>query len=209
MKGKTVASYPHPYGPSVPVKGWTPKGTEAYANEKAWRKHSIAERQDRHHPEQDMHLRMLTELDAMHPKGKGGHGLEDYPTLRPMRGHVFARRRSLWTEAKAAGIAIPENLDRPNGQNQGLLYDVLAVGAGVTSVKVGDCVVANACHGRDMGDSLGDDVYDFLADVPYVDEREFEIEHAQHPDGSRYTYERRMSDCERASGGFLLAIVEE
>lgn len=207
MKGKTVVSIPHPYG-TRKVRGWTPEGTEHYQNERAHRREWLSDRQDRTHLEQDRTMLGLAEIDRLHPKGRGGTGLDDYPTLRPMRGHVFARRRSMYEGAKALGIAIPEAVDRPEAQSQGLLYDVLVVGPGVTSVAVGDCVVVNACQGRDMGDFLGEGVWDLVADVPYMDPRTHETETARHPDGTRYTYERPMGDVERGSGGMILAVVE-
>lgn len=208
MKGTKVYSVPHPYG-TRHVNGWTPEGQQHYDNERAWREAGISEQQDRTHLERDKAMLMREEIDRQHPVGKHGTGLAEYPSVRPMPGHVFARRRELYADAKAAGLAIPALLDRPQGTQQGLLYDILAVGPGVTSVKPGDCVVVNSCMGRDLGDILGTGVYDILADVDYVDRRTHEIETAKHPDGTRYTYERRMSDVERGSGGFLLAIVEE
>lgn len=209
MKGTKVASIPHPLGTRKTKAGhWTPEGQEHYQNERAARPF-LAEQHDRTHIEKDRTLIGLAEIDRLHPKGKGGTALEDFPGLRPTRGHVFARRRELYAEAKALGIAIPEAVDRPSGQSQGLLYDVVRVGPGVTSVAEGDCIVVNACHGRDMGDSLGEGVYDFVADVPHLDERTHETETARHPDGTPYTYERRMSETERGSGGHILAIVED
>jgi hypothetical protein len=204
VKGTKVASIPHPYGTRKP-KGWTPEGQEHLSNERAW--HALrSDKTDRTDLDRDAAMTILGEIDRLHPKGKGGHGLEDFPSLRPMRGHVYARRRELYAHAKAAGLAIPEALDRPSGQHQGLLYDVLVCGAGVTSVKPGDCVVVNGLIGRDMGNSLGEGVYDFIADVPYVDAREYETERDP---VTGLTHERRMSDCERMSGGQILAIVED
>ena len=205
MKGTKVASIPHPLGSRGKPGPWTPQGQEHLSNERAW--HAIrSEQTDRTHLEKDAHLAILGEIDRLHPRGKGGHGLDDYPTLRPMRGHLFAKRRELYAHAKAAGLAIPEALDRPSGQHEGLLYDVLVCGPGVTSVKPGDCVVVNGLLGRDMGNSLGEGVYDFIADVPYVDAREYETERDT---VTGLPYQRRMSDVERMSGGQILAIVEE
>lgn len=203
MKGTKVASIPHPLGTRSRE---TALAREHYQNERSWRP-MLAEKYDRHHIETDKRLGILEAVNAMHPPGKGGTGLESYPTLRPMAYHVFAKRRGMWDGAKAAGIAIPELLDRPDSQRRGMLYDVLAVGAGVTSVKPGDCVVVNHCVAADRGDTLGEGVYEFTCDVEYVDRRTHETETERLPDGSRRTYQRPMSDTERRSQGDVLAVL--
>lgn len=208
MKGTKVYSVPHPYG-TRHLNGWTPEGQAHYDNERAWREAGISERQDRTHLEKDRAMLMREEIDRLHPVGKHGTGLAEYPTLRPLRGHVFARRHDQWAHAKAAGIAIPDLLDRPQGQQAGCFYTVLVCGPAVTSVQPGDVIVANNCVPRDVGAELGSGVYDLMADVPYVDERTHETEMARRPDGTTFTYRRRMSNTERRSAGDVLAIVEE
>ena len=153
-----------------------------------------------------MSLGILGEIDRLHPVGRGGTGLADYPGLRPPRCTVFARRHALWQDARAAGLVIPVLHDCPNGQQAGVFYTILSVGPGVTSVRPGDVVVTNNCIARDLGGLLGDGIYSFLCDVDYVDLREYETETARHPDGSTYTVQRRMSDTERRGGGDVLAI---
>lgn len=206
MKGTKVASIPHPLGPRPQPKGWTPQGQEHYDNERSARSW-LAERQDRSDPDRDPGLKILAEIDRLHPIGKGGTGLEDWPTLRPRRHRVFARRRELYAEAKAAGLAIPDLLDRPRGQQAGAFFDVVAVGAGVTSVRVGDAVVANACVGRDLGDTIGPGLYELECDQPAGDERLYETEQERLPDGSMRTVLRRMGDRERRVWGVIDAVV--
>jgi co-chaperonin GroES (HSP10) len=155
----------------------------------------------------DFRMNLLAAIDAEHPIGKGGTGLADYPTLRPLRGRVLARRRGMWDHVKAAGLVVPDLLDRPDSQQRGMFYDVIAVGAGVTSVRPGDCVVVNNCVAADRGDILGDGVYEFSCDVDYVDRRTHETEVERLPDGSPHAYLRRMSDTERRSCGDVLAVV--
>jgi len=205
MKGTKVASIPHPYGTRSRDHA---VAREHYQNERDWRKAGMSER-DRTHIEKDMALGILAEIDRMHPVGKGGTALQDWPGLRPMRHRVFARRRGMWESVKAAGIAVPDICDRPDSQRRGMLYDVVAVGEGVVSVKPGDCVVVNHCVAADRGDVLGDGVYGFTCDVDYVGPRGFETEHERLPDGTRHPYERRMSDTERRSCGDVLAILTE
>lgn len=171
--------------------------------EKAARKAGTFRKMDQTDLSKDPTMGILQEVERQHPTGSGGTALERYP-IRPPWYKVFARRRSAWESAKAAGIAIPELLDRPRGQQTGVLYDVLAVGPGVTTVKVGDVVIANCLQGRDMGAILADGVWMLDCDCDYVDTRTHETERA--PDGS--TWHRRMSDTERGSGGHVLAIVE-
>lgn len=187
---------------------WTPEGQEHYANERAWRKAGMSEK-DRTHLEKDEIVRGLAHIDAMHPRGTGGTALAEYPTLRPMRHHVWGRRRSLYEDVRALGIAIPELVDRPDSQRRGMLYEVLAVGEGVTSVRVGDVVVVNHCVAADRGHELGEGVYDFTCDLHYVELRTHETEWERLPDGTRRSYQRRMSDTERRSCGDVLAVLHE
>lgn len=195
--------------------GWTPAGQDRLSNERAWRKAGMSERQDRTHIEKDMALGILSEIDRLHPRGRGGVGLEEYPEARPMAHRVWARRRARYASATSAGLTIPEVCDRP-GLREGLLYDVIAVGPGVFSVKVGDCIVVNSCLGLDLGDLLGEGVYQFVADVEHIEPRQYETETSRHtelgeplPDGVTRTFRRRMSDTERVTGGMILAILEE
>jgi hypothetical protein len=169
MKGVKVASIPHPYGTRKP-KGWTPEGQEHMDNERAWRP-VLAERQDRA-KKHDLIMEGLAEIDRVHPMGSGGVGLEAHPGLRPMRHRVYARRRqtALSQRMEAAGLALPEILDRP-GQQEGWVCEVVAVGAGVTSVKPGDLVVAHHALCWDRGGELGDGIVEIAVDCPALPDK--------------------------------------
>ena len=204
-RGKTVYKVPHPLGTRSRERAghW-----EEYGRYKAARP-VLAEQQDRHSYEADKDLLGLMEADRIFPRGKGGTALEDYPTLRPMRNKVWARRRSMWEDARAAGLAVPELIDRPDSQKRGMWFHVLRVGPGVTTLKPGNWVLVNHCVAKDLGDVLGADVYEFVADVAYVDPRSHETEQRRNPDGTTTPYLRRMSDTERRSGGDVLAVAIE
>jgi len=200
----TVYKIPHPLGTRSRERAGHWEEYQRERDARPW----LAERQDRHSYEKDRTLQGLAEIDRL-VGGKplsGGTALEDYPTLRPLRNRVWARRRPLHAEAKAAGLVVPELVDRPSGQQAGCLYDVLRVGPGVTSVKPGDCVAVHYAVARDLGDVLGEGVYQFVADVDYVEPREYETERQRYEDGSSTTFERRMSDTERRGGGDVLGL---
>lgn len=201
MSKQTIYKVPHQYGTRSRERAehWA-----EYAREQAARPW-LAERQDRTHIEKDMALGVLGEIDRLHPKGSGGEAWGQYQ-IRPMPGRVYARRREMYAQARAAGLAIPDVCNRARSQQEGLFYDVLAVGAGVTSVKVGDCVVVNNCLGRDMGDTLGEGIYELRADMD-VDPRQYEQEQERMPDGTMVPFERRMSDRERGVAGWIDAVV--
>ena len=151
--------------------GWTPEGREHYDNERAARKAGLSDKTDRSKPT-DMRMSILAEIDRLHPMGKGGDGLDEYPTLRPMRHRVFARRRvsALSAQASAAGLVVPELVDKPT-EREGWLCDVLVVGPGVTSVRVGDCVVAHHALCWDRGAILGTGVVELAVDCPSLPDK--------------------------------------
>lgn len=210
MGKHTVATIPDPREGGRPRRD-DALAREHYQNERDWRRAGLSEKHDRTRIEKDSTLGMLAEIDRQHPQGRGGLGLEMYGgSLRPLPYRIFARKRDPYAAQKRLGIVIPDLMQRfAHSQRDGAFFDVLAVGAGVTSVRPGDCVVALAGVGRDLGASVGDDVYELWCDCEAVDVREYETETLRHPDGSRYQVQRRMSATERRVGGDVAAVLVE
>jgi co-chaperonin GroES (HSP10) len=166
---------------------------EQAQNERDWHK-VRSDKTDRTTPNKSDAWKLSQWIAEAHPQRTGGTALAQYGgALKPLPHRLFVRRRApdAFAAAKAVGIVIPDIADRHRGQQSTAIYDVLATGDGVVSVKQGDAIVASSYIGADLGDKLGEDCFLLWCDVPYV----------QGTAGD--------SDVVRRSCGDVLAIVEE
>ncbi len=124
-----------------------------------------AELLDRAKPaERDPSLQLWTMLSKRYDPTPGTW-LEDHAGLdyHPPNGTVVAKRHRPYADAERAGVAIPDIVaNRYEGQQQGALFDVIAVGRDVTSIARGDRVVAVCFIGKDTR-ILGPDLFTLRA----------------------------------------------
>ena len=150
------------------MKGTNAIAGEHYRNERAWRKAGLSDRFDRTDPATSRRWDIARTAHRLYGRRTGGVGLDVWgDRLRPRAYRIFARREisPTFAAALATGLLIPDALLRYDGQQSGAIYVVVSVGRGVTSCVPGDRVAASSYVGKDLGDLLGDHIFELACDV--------------------------------------------
>ena len=118
---------------------------------KRWARSAEADILDRAKPpEKDPGLQMFTRLSALYDPPTSNWIETHLDEYRPTAGQALARRERPHVAARELGIVVPEIVaNRYEGMTASAVFEILAVGPGVTSVARGDKVIAAAFAGRD------------------------------------------------------------